>query len=367
MATDTPSHASAAASRIERLWQYLEADPSNVNLLRDIAREGIGGGAPDQALKALDKLREMGASDANDEAAAIHTLTRLGRIAEAVERGLAARSQWPDDGAVRVETGRALLNARRFDDVITHCAGDYEDEALAQMAGEFRLQALWHQGEVDAASEIASHLVNDFPDNPRLGAQYSALLYDQERAKEAFEMAHRAYSQSPQHAYAALHVLASEKLLQGQVDGALKLIDEAQKVRTDDGRIWLLRGSAELMQGKNESAKAHLERAAEIYPDHPGTQLTLAWMAISKGDLDRAEAHVHQAIAASPAFAESHGTLAVVYAIRKQEEEARQSIRRATLLDREGFAARYAQSLLDGQPEGSIEAILKDVAQRVKV
>ena len=354
-------------SRIDRLWQYLEADPSNASLLRDIAREGMSTGAYEQAVKALDKLHELQVSEANDEAAAIHALVKMGQIEQACERGLLARAQWPDDGALRVETARAMLNARRFDDVLTQCQGDYTEPALAQMAGEFKLQALWQQGEVDAASELASHLVEQFPDNPRIVAQYSALLYDQSRPQEAFEAARHAYTLSPQHAYTALHVLASERLLHQDIPGALKLVDEAQRVRTDDGRVWLLKGSALLMSGKVDEALVDLNRALTIFPDHPGTHLTLAWVYITRGDLDKAEATVHNAIEASPAFGESHGTLAVVYAMKGQADEARQSIRRAKLLDKTGFAARYAQSLLDGTPPGSVEDIYKDLAQRVKL
>ncbi|MGC4061438.1 MAG: tetratricopeptide repeat protein [Aquabacterium sp.] len=356
-----------APSRIDRLWQYLAADPANTSLLRDIAREGMGTGAHEQALKALAQLAELGMADANDAAATIHVLLKLGRVEQACEHALQAREKWPEDGPVRVETGRAMLNARRFDDVLTHCAGDFDDAALAQMAGEFKLQALWHLGETDAASELASHLVAQFPDNPRLVAQYSALLYDQERSAEAFEAARRAYTLSPQQAYSALHVLASERLLQRDLDGAMKLVDEAQRYRTDDGRVWLIKGSVELMAGKVDDAIVDLKRALSIYPDHPGTHLTLAWVYITRGELDQAEATAHNAIEASPAFAESHGTLAVVYAMKGQEHEAKQSIRRATLLDKTGFSARYAQSLLDGNPPGSVEEIYKDLAQRVKI
>ncbi len=362
-----PATSSSTPSRIERLWLFLEADPDNTNLLRDIAREGLSTGAFEHALKALDKLASMDASDANDEAAALHALLKLGHVEQACERGLHARERWPQDGAVRVETSRALLNARRFDDALAHSEGAYEDAALAQMAGELRLQALWHKGDLSAACELANQLAAQFPDNPRITAQYSALLYDQDKPQEAFEAAHRAYQLSPLHAYTALHVLASEKLLHRDVPGALKFVEEAQRARADDGRIWLIKGSALLMAGKVDDAIADLKRALAIFPKHPGTHLTLAWVYITRGELDAAEGAVHNAIEASPAFGESHGTLAVVYALKGQAEEARQSIRRASLLDKNGFAARYAQTILGGNPAGSVEEIYKDLAQRVKV
>jgi predicted Zn-dependent protease len=354
-------------SRIDRLWQYLEADPANTNLLRDIAREGMSTGAFDQAVRALNKLAEQQSSDANDEAAAIHAQIKLGRVEQACERGQRALERWPGDAALRVETARALLNSHRFDEAIAQTEGEFEDPILAQIAGELCLQAMWHKGETEAASGIAAHLAAQFPDNPRIAAQYSALLYDENRPKEAFEQARRAYAMSPLHAYSALHVLASERLLNQDVPGALKLLDEAQRARTDDGRVWLLKGSAKLMSGQMDDAMVDLNRALEIFPDHPGTHLTVAWVYITQGQLDQAETTVHNAIEASPAFGESHGTMAVVLALKGQQDEARQSIRRANLLDKTGLSARYAQSILDGTPAGSVEEIFKDLIQRVKV
>lgn len=354
--------------RIDRLWQYHEMDPGNVNLLRDIAREGMGSGAYAQTIKALDKLAALEVADANDEAAAVHALIKMGQIDQACERGLQARASWPEDGGLRVEIARALLNARRFKDAVQQTEGGYEDPALAQMAGELRLQALWHLGEVAPASDLAAELVVQFPQNPRLAAQYSALLYDQDRGREAFDEARRAYALSPQHAYTAIHVLASERLLHRDPAGALKLVEEAQRTRQDDGRVWLLKGSAQLLAGKVDDAIADIKRALDIFPDHPGSHLLLAWVYITRNELDQAEDMVHRAIEASPAFGESHGTLAVVYALKGQREEARQSIRRASLLAKGGFAARYAQALLDGGADASAVAnILKDLAQNIKV
>jgi len=107
------ANTSSTPSRLDRLWQYLAVDPGNASLLRDIASEGMSTGAYDQAVKALDQLRAGQANDANDEAAAVHALVKLGQIEQAVERGLQALDQWREDEAVRVEASRRRSGARR--------------------------------------------------------------------------------------------------------------------------------------------------------------------------------------------------------------------------------------------------------------
>ncbi len=357
----------SSPSRIDRLWQYLATDPGNATLLRDIAHEALATHAHDQALKALNQLAALRVATANDEAAAIHALCSTGQVSEAADRALAARQAWPDDEALRVEAARALMLLRRFEDSLAHSGGTFTDPHLAQMAAELRLRTLWHQGQLDEALALAAEAVRQYPDNPRLAAQHSALLYDQDLAPEAFGEARRAYALSPEHAYSALHVLASECLLHKDIPRALAFVDEAQSVRLDDGRIWLIKGSAHLVSGQLNEAIDELQQATAIFPEQPGALLALAWAHVARGELNAAEATVHQAIEISPAFAESHGTLAVLHAMKGQGEQAANSIRRANLLDKTGFAARFAQSILDGTPAGSVEAIYQDMAHLFKV
>jgi len=354
-------------ARIERLRQYLQSDPDNASLLRDLAREGLSAGQYEDVVRAIDRLRALGLADGNDEAANVYALVWLGRINEAVACGLKALESWPEEGAVRVELCRALLKARHFSDVLEHCRCEFDDPALMQMAGDFQLQALWHLGELNAAIELGAKLVESFPENPQLLALYSALLYDDDRMPEAVTIANKAYALSPKLAYSSLHVLASDRLAKQDINGAMRLLNEAQQVRTDDGRVLLIKGSAELMQGNLDQAVTDLQKAQVIFPGHPGTHLSLAWVYITRSQFDEAESTIQAAISASPAFAESHGTMAVVYALRGQAEEAKQCIRRASLLDKDCFSARYAQSLLDGLATKRTSELFKELMSSFKL
>lgn len=352
-------------ARLERLLSFAQEDRENPSLLRDIAGEAMRVRAYGQAAQAVARLRELGLSEGGDEAAAIHALVKTGNSQEASRIAVDALERWPDDEGVRLEGARAWLNLRRFDEAVEWARGPFRDDAIGQMAAEITVLAHWHAQRLDAAEAVGREALASWPGNPRLLSSVSAILFDLDRAEDAFAMAQQAQDISPAHAYETLHVLASRSLLHRDLDEAQRWIDQAQKVRTDDGRIWLLRGSVGLIANRHEEAIADLKKALDIYPEHPGTHLTLAWLYIIQKRLSDAEATIQAAIAVSPAFAESHGTLAVVHALAGHEELARASIRRATLLDREGFAARYAQNLLAGSNAAELQELVSKLVLKV--
>jgi Flp pilus assembly protein TadD len=365
---NTMSTAPSRLDRLDRLWQFHEADPGNVSLLRDIAGEGMRSGQFEQALKALDLIAASPEPCANDEAAAIHALLKLSRFADATDRADEAVARWPNEDEIRVEAARAWLNGGRTLNVIQVIqAAPFEQEPLDRMAGELLLQALWREGKLEEGIAQGTQWLSRYPEDPRLLALQSALLYDSTRGPEAFQLAHQAYAIAPQHAYIALHILASERLLQQDPAGAQRYIDQALKTNQRDGRIWLLQGSVEMISGHAERALTSLHKAIDLFPSHPGSYLTLAWLHISKRELELAEATVARAIEASPAFAESHGTMALIHVLNDRPEEARKSIRRALLLDKESFAARYAQRVLDEGIQPKIDDLLTELAVRVRM
>lgn len=357
---DTP----VDTTRLQRLKAYLEADPGNVHLIRDVAGEAMRGRDFAAAVDALNQLCSLGQAEANDEAALIHALVRLGRATEAISVAEEALARWPADEAIRLEGARARLNSRQFEGAIDWAQGSFGDESLAQMAAEITTLACWHAGRLDDAKDVGLTALKRWPDNPRLLSCTSAVLFDLDQLEPAFELAHRAHAASPAHAYEALHVLASEQIMRQDQVSALQWLDKALGITQNDGRIWLLKGTSHMAMNQMDEARHALQQATALFPGHAGSHLALAWLYISQNQLDLAEDTAQSAITASPSFGESHGTLAVVHALKGRTDDAQQSVRRALLLDREGFAARYAQTLLaGGQPE-AVQTLFAEVIKR---
>lgn len=80
--------------------------------------------------------------------------------------------------------------------------------------------------------------------------------------------------------------------------------------------------------------------------EHIGTWHGLALSLVLQGRLDEAQSLYEQTLEMDRNFAESHGGLAVVLALKQQPELAQQSLDRALGLDKQSFSAAYAQALL---------------------
>jgi Tfp pilus assembly protein PilF len=114
----------------------------------------------------------------------------------------------------------------------------------------------------------------------------------------------------------------------------------------ESGRAWLGLGQNVMLRGDVPAARSMLERAVTEMPDHIGTWHALAWCQLLEGDLAGAKHSFDKAFALDRTFGETHGGFALVHALRSERKEAEESIKRATRLDPQGRAARYAQSVL---------------------
>ncbi|HSW18711.1 MAG TPA: tetratricopeptide repeat protein, partial [Ramlibacter sp.] len=98
-------------------------------------------------------------------------------------------------------------------------------------------------------------------------------------------------------------------------------------------------------------------------PSHIGTWHGLGWTQLLLQDLDGARASFETALELDRNFAENHGGLAVILALQKQAQAAREHIELAQRLDRANLSSRYAQALLSGEAQDT-QAIQR-LAQRL--
>jgi tetratricopeptide (TPR) repeat protein len=306
-------------SRLERLGSFLQVDPDNVQLLRDYANEALRAREFEACVRAIDKLHALNAMT-EQEALLLAACRFYERDFEAALQALPelppTHPSAADACALRV---RLLHHLERL------------DEALA-LANEFR----------------ASQPV---PPVPVIRAML-AVLMDLSRMDDAEVLARSLLQGSPDAGfYEVCEPLAAAALDRDDFETARQWTDRALAVRQDDGRVWLLQGLAQLRAGATAQAEAAFQRACELMPTHPGSSLALGWTFLATRDLDRAEAAFNNAVQASPSFAEAHGSLAVVAAMRKQSSQATQHIRRAQRLDAHCASAQWAQHLLSGNAD----------------
>jgi tetratricopeptide (TPR) repeat protein len=221
-------------------------------------------------------------------------------------------------------------------------------------------------GRLDEAMACARGSLALRPEQAPMRGALATLLLDAERMTEAEQVVAEASSTglvTPE------LTCVSGYLALGREDSsaAEARFAETLKARPQDGRALLGAGLAAAAVQDLPRALGHLQAAAQAMPGHLGTLNALAWMQLLAGQLDAAASTFEQALEVDRNFAETHGGLAVVAALRGETAAAEERVRTAHRLDRNSFSAAYAAMLLrnGSQPNArTTEAMLQFLAQQ---
>lgn len=349
---NSPAHAAdPLRQRLERLGTYLQVDPDNPTLLRDYAAEAMRAGEFRACAAAIERLRAAG-DKTRDDAVLLARALRLDGHGDAAMALLSESAEtWPDDPLVAIELAACHFVERSFETALELLPPLAMEHELAGAAASMRIRLLHHLGRLDDAVAVADpFLGSEVPARSAVAAAVIAVLVDLSRFDEAVALARSLVEAAPPALpYEVCEPLAAAALDEDQPAVALDWLQRALVRRQDDGRIWLLKGLTELRSGGLREAHDSLERAVDLMPSHPGSHLALGWSWLAAGDLTRAQAAFDNGLAAEPAFAESHGSLAVLAAMRGQPAEATTLIRKAQRLDRHCASAQWAEALLAGK------------------
>jgi tetratricopeptide (TPR) repeat protein len=154
----------------------------------------------------------------------------------------------------------------------------------------------------------------------------------------------------------ALIVAGTLALWEQQSEHALNLFNRAITKFPGSGRA--LSGLGQSLMLINELAQAShtLQNAVIAMPNHIGTWHALAWAQLLQSDIDSAEGCYIKAYEIDRNFADTHGGLALIYALRGQKDIAEQSLKRAFKLNSNCATALYAKSILMSDEGNEIEA-----------
>jgi tetratricopeptide (TPR) repeat protein len=333
-----------SVSRLARLLGFLQQDAGNAALRKDVIREACNAGQWEQAHELIEA--GLRANPADPDLLVLAGLVHLqARRYEEAEVALSAALAHGVEGAgPRYSLAYARFMQRHFEDAL-EVLGANEPALQLSAAQTLRARCLHHLGRAaEAIATCTAHLA-DVPADDETRGVLALLLHDDGKHAEAMDQARRALFGSPQQLEAML-ALASAQSATRDFDAAWRSFDALLRVHPDCGRARLGRGSIHLAYMRLESARYDLERAAQLTPDHIGTWHVLAWIHIMARDVAEAHLAFERALAIDRTFAESHGGLAIVAALRGQESDAEAGIKRALRLDSQCLSARYAEMLL---------------------
>ena len=345
-------------SELERKLAFLEQDPTNANLLADIADNYIRLGEFTQAQAYIDQGLSI-----NNQHLAL----------QFVQSTLALALNDPDTAIALLKT---LKKNNSAEAVIYNLAYAYMLKGKPEKA-KFELLAIidlpqlmpsaWllfarvchHLGEMDEAKEAAEKYIEQCPSDPE-GVGVLAFIKVDMQAEDAEEWADKALVIDANNVEALL-TQGSIALNEVNLSKAVPHFEKAVSVKPSSGRAHAGLGLIHMANNDLQSARQSLETAVINMPNHIGTWHALAWSQILMDDLNAAKESFDKANTIDRNFGETYGGLAVIAVRQGQLDKAKGLIRKAFGLNSRSFAARYAQTLIitkTGGAKGNEKALV---------
>jgi len=342
-------------SQLERFEQFLATDPGNVQLLAQVAELRLKVGNFDGAKAAVQLALTNEPQNATLQSLQATIAMAAGDTDLAIEKLQGLVGQGFEAAAIRYNLGYALLLARRPEEArdILKAIVDLPDAYKGTSI--LLARAMHHTGELDDAVRFARRYVAHNPEDAEGYGVLSMLLLDNGELEEAQAVGQKAL-ELKQDSLEGLVTMGSLALERQESAPAQEYFARAVERHPKSGRAWSGMGLTDMLAMDIERAIKDLTKAVQFMPGHIGTWHALGWCQIVTSDLDGATQSFEKSMEIDRNFGETHGGLAVIAAMRGQNERAEGLIKRALRLNPESFAGRFAKSLLLSQSGNAGEA-----------
>jgi tetratricopeptide (TPR) repeat protein len=335
--------------QLERFVSLLKLDPTNVRLRQQCIDLAMG-------------LREFGAVI---EIADIALAVLPGDAAALFDRasGFIGKREYREALQILTSLDVAPVDAYGVDFNIALCYFCLQEHDLAlpklkacyerglRDAGLLRLlvTSCHYVGLIDEAAQVARDNPQPATTDAALAGVYALAFLDADDAGQAARWAGVALKLDPRSIEGRV-VQGTLFIARVDLSRAKKMFEGVIEDAPQTARAWLGLGTMALLEQQLPTAQALLERSVELMPGHVGSWHVLGWSQLLQKNLDAASASFNKALELEKYFGESYGGLASIAALRGNREEAERLIKVALALDSESLAARFAESVLTGQP-----------------
>jgi tetratricopeptide (TPR) repeat protein len=331
-------------AQIRRYTAYLDADTDNIPQLLALCDMHHRAGHLPEAEEHFRRVLELDAGHAvaRGRLANVQISRHQFHDAEASLRAL--DDEELENPVLQYNLGLSLYYQEKWTDALAGfraaaAAGIDSPEALNYLAHcEHRM------GNIAEALALATESWRQAPDSQI--ESYVALLHmDNGDFETADRLARNVLATDPDNVDA--NVVAGTAALQAQeIEQALRFLSVSLEGEPDNPRAWLGIGLVRMYEQDLPGAIDAFKQALDYTPRNAGIWVTLGWAYIGHGDLEQSEQAFRHATELDRSFGEAHGGLAVVYALAKRGDEAREEIKRARGLNKAGFGAVFAQTIL---------------------
>ena len=333
-----------AADRLKSLTQFLESDPENPALLRDVAETALEANECELAasvFKRLDAVEPLEGDTAN--LAGIAAM-RAGDQSAAQSWYAVAAEEMPEDKGLKFNKAWSLALTGEFGASADLLSEDVT-KALPQ-AAMLDMQIAHELGEFEDAEAKMDAYMSMHPDYPPLQAAASVLAMDVDRPDLAREAALKGGSHPD-----AVTTLGTLDLGDFKVDQAEAQFAQALATGHKNPRAEIGLGLVALARKDYTGAAVAIDKGAEQFGDHLGSWIAAGWSYLLADDKEKARERFQKALDTDDTFGEAQGSLAVMDILEGNMEEGERKTQIALRLDRQSFSASLASILLSNAKE----------------
>jgi tetratricopeptide (TPR) repeat protein len=345
--------------RRDNLLSYLELDPENFSLLCEAGDILLQLGDTAHARPLLEKALALH----EDDLGAMYRMAVLLSFEKEYESSLDMSQKILSAGqyhpTVRRQHTLTLIHLGKYAEAEPFLKSLLDEKTEFSDLPHLYIRTLHYLGKIDEAIAYATGHCAKEPEDAVSSGMLSMLYLDSDRIAEAAQVAQKALENDSKN-LDALITAGSTSLAFEREDQANHFFERALEISPHNGRTLLGLGLVAMMRGDLPCAATWLESATSHMPEHLGTWNTLAWAHILRRNLDAAQETLEKCLEIDATFGETHGSLAVVAALRGQWDEAKTLSTKALRLQPNSFAGHYAKSLLliqQGRPQKATELI----------
>jgi tetratricopeptide (TPR) repeat protein len=348
------SNLEKARCRLQRVREYLELDPDNLNLLIEATDLSLSAGEAVGARLFVEHALKIQHGQPFFRSRLSTVALQENNWQEAIDLCEGLLADGHDDPAIRYNLGRALLFAQRYEDASVHLQGLIGRNDMPGDVAALQIRALHYLGKLSEAIDLAQEYLKSHEDDATVTGMLGLLYFDHDDLVQARIWSDRALALKPDN-LDALITSGGTAIAAEDTDRAKTLLELALERSPREGRVWSSLGLVDLLALDLTAARGKFSLAVQYMPGHIGTWHALAWVQLLQNDLAEAEKSFQTALALDENFGETHGGLAAVAAVRGEWDKADEHSKIARRLDPNAMSTHYA-NIIRLQREGHADA-----------
>lgn len=327
------------AEKLKSLTQFLESDPKNPALLRDVAETALEANECELANSVFGRLNAVEPLEGEMANLAGIAAMRSGDQNAAREWYAIAEQEMPEDTGLQFNRAWSLALSGEFS-ASAELLNEDMTKSLPQ-AAMLDMQIAHELGAFEDAEAKMDAYLALHPEYPPLQAAASVLAMDVDRP----ELAREAALKGGEHPD-AVTTLGTLDLGEFKVERAEAQFAKALATGHKNPRAEIGLGLVALARKDYTTAAVAIDKGAEQFGDHLGSWIAAGWSYLLAEEHEKARERFQKALDTDDTFGEAQGSLAVMDVLEGNMEEGERKAQIALRLDRQSFSASLASILI---------------------